>query len=351
MNVRKLLLRGAVPVALTFLVAGCSFLEEAARRKIQIYDFNQRKVIAVLDHVNPESDWREIFEYYPDVKNQTFATRQPMNGQRTIVRQYTFKGELIRQWDIPEEIRFDFSVRGNHLVYSEFFENNKGYKIYRLMFHQLSDLDKPSVPISPNPTSQSLPGLNEPPFVFLTNETLLCVMELDDNCRYLQVWKLSLTSGEKTRLPYSVKKGLPVFDCLSSDLLGCHHAVQLSNSEILFLDNDANEVSRLSVDFPIYKKWWDENHLYWVYDFLGGAYVCYDVEKKQIVKQGSLPREKDVYVGPFFAGQYVVMRKRLFMGFHRTTIQDLSGNHIATLPWDTSRVFYLGNGRLLIEEQ
>ena len=349
MNVRKLL-RCAVPVALVFFASGCFFMEEAARRKIQIYDLNQRKVIAVLDHVCSESEWREIFERYPDFKDRTFATRQPMNDQRTIVRQYTFQGEGLRQWDIPERIRSDFSVRGNHLVYDDFFEGDKG-SVKRLMLRQLSDPAKPGVPISPNPTTQSLAGLNEPPFVFLTDDTLLCVMESDDDgCEDVQLWKVWLTTGEKARLPHPVQY-LEVDHCLSSDLSGCHHAAQLSKNEILFLDNDANEVSRLSVNFRIYKKWWDENHLYWVYDFLGGAYACYDVEKKKIVRQGSLPRREDVYVGPFFAGQYVVVRKRLFMGFYRTTIQDLSGNVIVTLPWVTSSVFHWGNGLLMIEEQ
>lgn len=351
MNVRKLLLRGAVPVALTFLVAGCSFLEEAARRKIQIYDFNQRKVIAVLDHVNPESDWREIFENNFDFKHKTFATCQRIAGQKmTLLRQYTFDGEMLSHWDVPEEIYHDqnFSIRNNHFFYIYFFRNFADEYRKCLMVRQLSALASPGTILSPNPLTQSLAFCEDPPFIFLSDDTLLCLMEQDENDRMLQLWKITL-EGDKTLLPERVDRF--VRNCLSSDLLGTYHAVQLNKNDVLFFDGEVNRVAQLSVDFPIRRTWWDENHLYWVYDILGGSYACYDVEKKQIVKQGSLPREENVYVGPFFAGQYVVIKEYLFMGFPRTTIQDLSGNHIATLPWVTSRVFYLGNGRLLIEEQ
>lgn len=351
MNVRKLLLRGAVPVVLTFLVVGCSFLEKAARRKIQIYDFNQRKVIAVLDHVTPESDWREIFENNFDFKHKTFATCQRIAGQKmAVLRQYTFDGEMLSHWNVPEAIYHDqnFSIRNNHFFYIYSFRNFADEYRKRLMVRQLSALASPGTILSPNPLTQSLAFCEDPPFIFLSDDTLLCLMEQDENDRMLQLWKITL-EGDKTLLPERVDRF--VWNGLSSDLSGTYHAVQLNKNDVLFFDGEVNRVAQLSVDFPIRRTWWDENHLYWVYDFLGGVYLCYDVGERRIVKQGSLPREKDVYVGPFFAGQYVVIQKRLFMGFHRTTIQDLSGNHIATLPWDTSRVFYLGNGRLLIEEQ
>lgn len=353
----KFALRHILLLVLPLVLTGCSFLEEAARRKILIYDLDQRKVIAVLDHVRPESPWREIFEIYPDFKNKTFTTLQRGNSKNTILRQYTFQGELIKQWDIPERIRWDFSVRGDYLVYTEIFtydkekyiKNNGGF-IQRLMLRHLSAPDKAGVPISPNPFSQGHPGCNEPPFIFLTDETLLCVMESDDNkCKNRQLWKLSLTTGEKTRLPYSVQNPF-VSDCLSSDFSGEYHAAQLSKNEILFLDNDAKEVDRLSVDFRIYTKWWDDNHCFWVYDFLDGEYLCYDVNEKRIICKGNWSRKKDVWVGPFLRKQYAFVSRRIFLGFHRSSIQDLSGKHIASLPWSTSHIYYWGNGLFVIEE-
>ena len=48
MNVWKALSRVMMLTVLAFVVSGCSFFDNLARRKIPIYDFNQRSVIAVL---------------------------------------------------------------------------------------------------------------------------------------------------------------------------------------------------------------------------------------------------------------------------------------------------------------
>lgn len=333
--------------AILFVCSGCD-----TRRKIQIYDLNNRKVVAILDNVFSESNGREIFENNFDFKSKTFATCQRMAGQKmTVLRQYAFDGEVLSCWNIPETIYHDhnFSIRNNHFFYTDSFRAFADeYKKY-LMVCQLSALASPKVILSPNPLIQSLASCQDPPFIFLRDDTLLCLVEQDEDDRMLQLWKITL-EGDKTLLPERVDR-LSMNNCLSSDFSGMYHAVQLNRHDVLFFDSEANRVAQLSVDFPICRTWWDENHLYWVYDFLGGAYLCYDVGERQIVKQGSLTEGNDVYVGPFFDGQYVVIKKRLFMGFFRTTIQDLSGNHIATLPWMTSRVFYLGDGQLLIEEQ
>ncbi|MEG1480086.1 MAG: hypothetical protein RSD41_03660 [Kiritimatiellia bacterium] len=343
-------------MSFVLLSFGCSFLEEKTRRKIQIYDFNQRKVIAVLNNFSPDR-WREFPERYPDFKNKTFATCQRMSAQRTILRKYTFRGEFIRQWDIPEDItRFDnFSVRGEQLVYTEDFYDDKGAFKVRLMVRQLSDLNIPGIPISPNPTSQSLAAASFyiPPFIFLTDDTLLCLMEPDDDSGPLQLWKVLLT-GEKTQLPYSVQGCIN--DLLSSDISGIYHAIQISQTEVLFMDNDANVITRLSVNFPIRDTWWDDNHYYWAHDYLSGSYLCYDVERQSTKEHGkasawNLNESAWRVFRTFGRGQYTIVRKELMMGFLRVKIQNKKGDIIGTLPWLSSRVIYLGDGIFIIEEQ
>lgn len=328
------------------LLVGCD-----ARRKIQVYDFNQREVIAVLDHVSSESRWRELPELIPDFERQTFVTWQRMADQRTLLRQYTFRGEALGQWEAPEELRNAdaFSVRGEHLVYAETFEEDTGAYKKRLMMRPLSNLQAPGVPLSPNPQSQSLALTDEPPFLFLSEDTLLCLMRPEDDSAPLQLWKVSL-SGEQTRLPYTVDCPAGI-DSLSSAPSGDVHAVQTSRNEVLFIDRDAKVLARLSVDFPIYAAWWDDHRRFWVYDTLGGPYLCYDVSEARVVARGSRQREEETYISAFFGENYVVVRKRLFMGFYRTTIQDLSGNTLATLPGVTARADYWGKGLLLIHEQ
>ena len=77
--------------AILFVCSGCD-----TRRKIQIYDLNNRKVVAILDNVFSESNGREIFENNFDFKSKTFATCQRMAGQKmTVLRQYAFDGEVL----------------------------------------------------------------------------------------------------------------------------------------------------------------------------------------------------------------------------------------------------------------
>lgn len=326
------------------LLVGCD-----ARRKIQLYDVNQREVIAVLDHVSSDSLWRELPEFIPDFEQQTFVTWQRMADHRTLLRQYTFRGEALGQWEAPEALQHAdaFSVRGEHLVYAETFEEDTGAYKKRLMMRPLSNLQAPGVPLSPQ--SQSLEATHEPPFLFLSEDTLLCLMKPEDAAAPLQLWKVSL-SGEQTRLPYTVERLLTA-DSLSSAPSGDLHAIQTSRNEVLFIDREAKLLARLSVDFPIYAAWWDDHRRFWVYDTLGGPYLCYDVSEARVVTRGTRPREADVTISAFFGGNTVVVRERLFMGFYRTTLQDLSGNTLATLPWVTARADYWGKGLLLIHEQ
>ena len=337
---------------LLICVAAIIFAGCATKRKIQIYDFNKRKVVMTLDNVSQGCDGREIPEFYPDFRNKTFSTCQRFtNHKMTILRKYTFKGTLLESWEIPEQIYPDhnFSIRGNYFFYVKLSKDLKGNIKDQLMMYHLPSLKVSGQPTSLSLPSQSLATLHEPPFVVLTNETLLCLMEPNDDASPLQLWKVSLT-GERVRLPYSVER-LGVKNCLSSDISGRYHAIQTGLNEVLFVGNDANVLARLSVDFPIRKTWWDDNHCYWVYDYLSGSYLCYDVGTQCIKKYGQdvawdIKGNEWRIVRTFLEGQCTIVRKRFGMGFLRTKVQNKGGATITTLPWLSSRRYGVFSGNL-----
>ena len=342
MNVWKSLSRVMMLTVLAFVVSGCSFFDNLARRKIPIYDFNQRSVIAVLDHVSPEYSTREIYELNPDFGRKTFVTYQSFaDNTRIKIRRYTFDGVQVEEWDVPTWFyrTQSFSTRENWLVYQ---------KDEVLMVRDLSDLSKPSRQLSPTIKGFKLAwGSVEPSFVWLTDKTLLCLMRPEGSREGGQLWKLSL-EGDGELLRSDIDSTWP-HRVLSSDFAGTHHAVIASNQRVLFLDNHAQPIGQLETPFEIHVCGWDDHACFWVHNY-DGDYLCYDVERKTIVHSGCIPKEKNVYNSSFFQGQYYVQHKRLFLGFYRRTVRDLSGTYIETLPSETSSLLHLGNGRFLVEE-
>lgn len=342
MKLWKFSLRCAVPIVLALLLSGCSFLEKIARRKIQIYDFNQRKVIAVLDHVSPEYSTREIYELNPDFDRKTFVTYQRFadNKKHVKIRRYTFDGEQVGDWDVPEWFYTtqSFSMRDNWFVYE---------KDDMLMVRDLSDLSKPGRQLSPDIKGFELvKTIVEPCFIWLTDKTILCMMRPKDLWEGWQLWKLSLT-GEKELIRSDIKPTWPD-NALSSDFSGTYHAIILNDQTVLFLDNQAQKIGQFETPFEMDRCWWDDNARFWVYSFLGD-YRCYDVKSNTIDHSGSIPMEKETYIKLFFQNQYYVQRKYLFLAT-RVTVRDLLGKYVETLPSETACLLHLGNGRFLVEE-
>lgn len=344
MTLWKFSLRCAVPIVLALLLSGSSFLEKIARRKIQIYDFNQRKVIAVLDHVSPEYSTREIYELNPDFERKTFVTYQRFADKKRVkIRRYTFDGEQVGDWELPESEWFyttqSFSMRDNWLVYQ---------KDKKLMALDLSDLSKPARQLSPDIKGFEVPLTGvEPSFIWLTDKTILCMMRPKDLWEGWQLWKLSLT-GEKELIRSDIKHTWPD-NALSSDFSGTHHAIILNDQTVLLLDNHAQKIGQFGAPFEIGRCWWDDNARFWVYSYLTGDYRCYDVKSNTIVHSGNIPKEKETYVKLFFQNQYYVQCKYLLLTA-RVTVRDFLGKYVETLPSVTARLLHLGNGRFLVEE-
>ena len=193
----------------------------------------------MLDHVSPEYSTREIYELNPDFERRTFVTYQRFSDKKRIkIRRYTFDGEQVGDWELPESEWFyttqSFSMRDNWLVYQ---------KDKKLMALDLSDLSKPARQLSPDIKGFEVPLTGvEPSFIWLTDKTILCMMRPKDLWKGWQLWKLSLT-GEKELIRSDIKHTWPD-NALSSDFSGTHHAIILNDQAVLLLDNHAQKIGQ-----------------------------------------------------------------------------------------------------------